>query len=273
MEFIKEHIPLFTQSNNNIWTDTHLAPQMLAAHLASDNEGATRKPEFVQNSVNWLSSRFPSAAHPQLLDLGCGPGIYAEKFQQEGYQVTGIDFSKISIDYAKNSAHAQELAITYLQGDYLKTDFSTNQFDLIVMIYCDLGVLSHKQRKIVLEKIYRALKPNGKFIFDVFTQQRYRGFQDSTQWIIDENNFWSVAKCLHLQRNQKYPETTTYLEEHYLIYKEAVKEFFIWETTFEVKALKRELADIGFQSCEIYSDVAGKKWQDDSETICFIASK
>ncbi len=51
--------------------------------------------------------------YPLLFDIGCGPGIYAEKFARQGYYVTGIDFSKRSIDYAKNSALKQGLDISY----------------------------------------------------------------------------------------------------------------------------------------------------------------
>ncbi|MGE5494383.1 MAG: methyltransferase domain-containing protein [Burkholderiales bacterium] len=31
---------------------------------------------------------------PRLLDLGCGPGIYAELFAKKGFCVTGVDFSQ-----------------------------------------------------------------------------------------------------------------------------------------------------------------------------------
>ena len=56
-----------------------------------------------------------------LLDLGCGPGIYAELFYQYGYQVTGIDLSKRSISYAQASAKQKGFDIIYLRSDYTKS--------------------------------------------------------------------------------------------------------------------------------------------------------
>ena len=43
------------------------------------------------------------------------------------------------------------------------------RFDVIVLIYCDYGALSITDRLMLLKKIYQALRPNGKFILDVFT--------------------------------------------------------------------------------------------------------
>ncbi len=40
----------------------------------------------------------------KLLDLGCGAGIYSELLYDKGFSVTGIDFSKRSIEYAQNHA-------------------------------------------------------------------------------------------------------------------------------------------------------------------------
>ena len=77
--------------------------------------------------------------YPTLLDIGCGPGIYAERFTKEGYQVTGIDFSKRSIDYALESALRQELSITYLFQDYLQMNLK-KVFDFGTMIYCDMNL-------------------------------------------------------------------------------------------------------------------------------------
>lgn len=86
---------------------------MLKAHLNPEFEGASRKLTFIEESVAWIKDIVSPMKYPLLLDVGCGPGIYAERFAASGYQVTGIDFSARSIDYARSSALKKGLDITY----------------------------------------------------------------------------------------------------------------------------------------------------------------
>lgn len=95
---------LYEPSSNKFWNDEHISKGMLEAHLNKDWEAATRKHDFVINSVEWISSIAPPSLKNKLLDLGCGPGIYAELFKRKGYDVTGVDFSERSINYAIESA-------------------------------------------------------------------------------------------------------------------------------------------------------------------------
>lgn len=92
---------LYAPSTNKFWDDEHISKGMLEAHLNPNWDAATRKPEFLDKSVNWISKIVPPSQYKYLLDLGCGPGLYAERFSSVGYTVTGVDFSKRSIAYAK----------------------------------------------------------------------------------------------------------------------------------------------------------------------------
>lgn len=134
------------------------------------------------------------APNSSLLDLGCGPGLYAEKLALKGYAITGIDFSAASITYALASAKKKKLTIQYFLGNYVDYDFATASYDCVLLIYCDLGVFSPATRKQLFRKIYQLLKPGGLFIFDVFTSKYYQSFGDSTAWEIEAGGFWSRKK-------------------------------------------------------------------------------
>lgn len=270
---IKMEVPMFSQSQDSIWLDDHIAPKMLAAHLDSEFDGATRNSEYISQSMKWLTQKCPVQEFPKLLDLGCGPGIYAEKFCEAGYQVKGIDFSELSIAYAKNSAKEKDYAIDYQCGDYLTADLGKEQYDVIVLIYCDLGVFSPTDRQRIFQKVYRALKPGGRFIFDVFTPQKYAAFEEANTWQVEEDNFWTKEKCIHLSAQKTYPGTTTYLDQHYLLYPDYFKEFFIWETVFAEEELLAELNKIGFASNEVCGDLRGRPSMVESETLCFVVEK
>ena len=65
--FLKEQNarpPLFSAYTvEELWTDPHVAQQMLALHLDPDHELASRKHDFIERSIGWLGRSFD-------LDLG-----------------------------------------------------------------------------------------------------------------------------------------------------------------------------------------------------------
>ena len=84
---------LYQKTRVPFWNDKYISQQMLKAHLDPNFDGASRKLDFINKSVNWINKIAPPQKYKSLLDMGCGPGIYAEKFATSGYKVTGIDFS------------------------------------------------------------------------------------------------------------------------------------------------------------------------------------
>lgn len=70
----------------------------LEAHLDPDCEGSSRPHVFIDKSVEWIEKVALANIYKKSLDLGCGPGIYTERLFKKGYDVTGIDYSKRSIN-------------------------------------------------------------------------------------------------------------------------------------------------------------------------------
>ncbi len=89
--------PFSIYTADTLWTDPHIARQMLKAHLNPDTDSASRRPAFIEASVNWLQQRFNIGPGTRLADFGCGPGLYTTRLAQLGAAVTGIDFSENSL--------------------------------------------------------------------------------------------------------------------------------------------------------------------------------
>ena len=85
---------------------------------------------FIKKSVDWIKEITDGENRKKLLDLGCGPGIYAELFAERGFDVTGIDISGRSIDYAKENTVKKRSNIKYYQKSYLEMEYS-EEFDII----------------------------------------------------------------------------------------------------------------------------------------------
>lgn len=263
---------LYEQSPDNIWTDAYISQNMLKAHLNENLDSATRNIRFVKNSVDWIAAYLPPADYPHLLDLGCGPGIYTEQFYKKGYEVAGMDFSERSLCYARSSAQKNKYKINYIQGDYTEVDFCAC-YELITLIYCDFGVLSKTTRQKLLKKIFNALRPNGVFLFDVFTPLRYADVKESKQWSIEEKGFWREERCLTLQSFYRYEEDHTFLNQYVTVTDKDVSYYNVWEHTFTLEELSRDLTDAGFKEIKAFGDVNGKKYEITGDTICIVAKK
>lgn len=263
---------LYAPSTNNFWDDEHISKGMLEAHLAPNWDAATRKHEFIDKSVNWIGKIAPPSQYKSLLDLGCSPGLYAERFSSTGYAVTGVDFSKRAIEYAKKQTLFNKSNIEYHYQNYLTIDY-VEQFDVVTLIYCDYAVLSITERRILLKKVYQALKPGGKFIFDVFTPLMRKN--ESRSWhYYEEGGFWSEKPHICLESIYQYSdEDETELRQVIVITEEAVKCYNIWDHFFTKEKLSAELQPAGFMAVEFYGDVAGKEFSATGETICCVCTK
>ncbi len=263
---------LYTPSTNKFWDDEHISKGMLEAHLNPDLEAASRKHEFLDKSVNWISKIAPSSQYKLLLDLGCGPGLYAERFKNAGYCVTGMDFSKRSIEYAKEQTLINKSNIEYHYQNYLTINY-IEQFDVITLIYCDYAALSFMDRLTLLKKVYQALKPGGKFIFDVFTPVMRKAESHLWQYS-DKGGFLSEKSHICLESVYQYDdEDKTELRQYIVITEDAVNCYNIWDHFFTRDALLPEIQAIGFSTFEFYGDIAGKEFSQTGETICGVITK
>ena len=72
------------ESDPVFWQDEYISKKLLAVHLDPHDDLASRKPGFMDRSAGWIGSLMPPALYPRLLDLGCGPGLYAQRFAKAG---------------------------------------------------------------------------------------------------------------------------------------------------------------------------------------------
>lgn len=263
---------VYTASTSKFWDDEHISKGMLEAHLNPKWEAATRKHDFVTKSVEWIGNIASPTTYPKLLDLGCGPGLYAERLCKSGYHVTGIDYSKRSINYAIDSAKNNNMVIDYIYQDYLDIKYQ-EEYDVVTLIFCDYGVMSNQDRTSLLKRIYQALKPGGIFILDVFMPNKYKGRKESTEWHYCERGFWCEKPHICLNSFYRYDDSSTMLEQTVVITKDSIECFNIWDHVFVKKELKEELQKAGFPIVDFYGDVAGDEYNADGSVMCAIAKK
>lgn len=238
---------LFDYGNSVMWTDPYISKNLLECHLDAGNDLASRQPEKVTSIVNWIFDNI-NKKKMNILDLGCGPGLYAEKYASFGHNVTGIDFSENSISYAKKEAETKNLDINYLCQDYLTIDYE-DEFDLITLIYMDFCVLRPNDRQLLLAKISRSLRKGGLFIFDVVNGKNIEGKVLGSTWEISKGNgFWKKEPYIALNSGHHYPEAKTFVSQHVIIDdKDNIASYLFWNFYYEIDDIELILRNTGLK--------------------------
>ena len=122
---------------------------------------------------SWENAGF--TAGDTLLDLGCGPGFCTKEMALiagKTGKVIGVDKSKNYIDFVNHLSNTYSLHIDAIEADFNDLDLPPNSID---GAYCRWALAWISNPKEILEKVYKALKPGGRFViheyFDWMTHQ------------------------------------------------------------------------------------------------------
>jgi len=256
-----------------LWTDDHTSKQMLEFHLNESIDVSSRNKKFIDKSVEWILSTLSNIKNVSICDFGCGPGLYTSLFAENGADVTGIDFSARSIEYAINAALGKNLNIDYVLQNYLTYD-TDKRFDLITMIMCDYCVLSPKQRKDLLQIFNNLLKANGSIILDVYSLNSFNQREEQSAYEVNLlNGFWALEKYYGFLNTYKYDREKVILDKYTIIEKNRARIVYNWLQYFSKESLITEFEENNFKIENIYSDAAGKKYNPKSNEIAIIAKK
>ncbi|HUV63106.1 MAG TPA: methyltransferase domain-containing protein [Sedimentisphaerales bacterium] len=257
----------------DLWTEEHTSERMLAYHLNTEIDVSSRRGEFIDRSVAWIASHFGIEPGTRIADFGCGPGLYTTRLAQRGASVTGIDFSKRSIQHARGVALDQGLTIEYVNQNYL--DFETqDQFAHILMIMCDFCALSTSQRMAMLRKFHSQLLPGGSVLLDAYSLNAFNQREAASSYGVNLlDGFWSDEKYYGFLNTFKYEDEKVVLDKYTIIQPERTRTVYNWLQHFSPESLKSEFEDAGFTQCEFYSDVAGKPFDETTSEFAAIGTK
>lgn len=113
--------------------------------------------------------RIDPSSHPRALDLGCGAGANAIWLAQHGFDVTGIDFSRVALARARRAAAEAETAVRFIQGDLTTPTVAgmATAYDLLVD-YGTLDDLRGAGREAMASTVKRLARPGGLFLLWCF---------------------------------------------------------------------------------------------------------
>jgi ubiquinone/menaquinone biosynthesis C-methylase UbiE len=139
------------------WFEESFGQDYLVVYKHRDIQGAKNE---VYKMVHWLELQ-PGA---DVFDLCCGMGRHSLTLADYGFNVTGMDLSKVLL----NEAHRldDEGKVRWLHGDMRQIPLEQN-FDAVVNLFTSFGYFTDEaENEQVIHEISRLLKNKGKFIID-----------------------------------------------------------------------------------------------------------
>jgi len=179
------------------------------------------KKEFTTEFDYLLFSKYVNK-NSAVLDFGCGYGRILSELQNIGYtNLYGIDASDKMVEIAKTNLPDSD--ITSFNG--LKTNFTKNSFDCVLLMGVLTCVYDEKKQDLILNEIKRVLKPSGiiyiadfKINTDKRNIERYKCFESKyNKYGVFELDNGKVF-CHHSEK--RINEVKTFFREIY--YKELI---------------------------------------------------
>ena len=261
--------PFFRYTAKELWTRPHLSKQMLDFHLNQETDLASRRIDTINQVVRWIDGQ-PGLSEKNICDLGCGPGLYAQRFSDLGAGTTGVDFSQRALDYARSSTNR---AIQYVHADYLSDELPSG-FDVITLIYTDFCVLSPQQRNLLLGRIRRMLNAGGHLVFDVLGTGLFQARKETT--LIEHrlmNGFWAAGDYVGIRKSFTYQEPRLGLDRFVVVEPEETWEIYNWFQYFTPESISAEVNASGFDVVALSGDLTGLPLADDGDLIGVVATK
>ncbi|MBI3635762.1 MAG: class I SAM-dependent methyltransferase [Candidatus Rokubacteria bacterium] len=129
-------------------------------------------PEAAASAVDWIVREAALTPGARVLDAPCGFGRHSVEFARRGYAVTGMDFNETEIARAREAAGKAGVALSLFCQDMRDMEFSGN-FDLAVNLFSSIGYFSDDEDRLLLDRFWRALRPDGIFVLDTRNRDEF----------------------------------------------------------------------------------------------------
>lgn len=219
LSIIKREVPPkhWAEGDNIPWNEPGFSQRMLREHLSQEHDAASRRFAIIDRQVEWIHRAILKSQPSQILDLGCGPGLYASRLARLGHACTGVDFGPASIAYARETASQNALNINYCEGDLRQADYGEG-FDLVMLIYGEFNVFCKLDANLILSKAWDALKPGGHLLLEAHTFEAVQGIgTESGSWSAAESGLFSAQSHLLLEEGFWDAERQASTRRFYLV--------------------------------------------------------
>lgn len=133
-------------------------------------------PELSRRELGQFMRRVKPLAGQTMIDVGCGRGTFAAAVSRLGVEVTGYDWSRVVVSYARRHQYARNVA--FRRHDFTTgTDPEGVRPGRMDIVSCRL-VLPYLNALAFLEDVQRWLRPDGTLYLVLAVNERHPGDRD-----------------------------------------------------------------------------------------------
>lgn len=133
---------------------------------------------YTEAEVAFVRRQLPNPPYQTVLDLCCGQGRHTNLLARYGYQMVGIDRDHAALEKARRQATGSAV---YRQMDMRQLETLPGSFDAILSLWQSFGYFNEATNRDILRQISEKLKPNGRFILDIYHRGYFEQHQGTSQ--------------------------------------------------------------------------------------------
>lgn len=271
-----ERPTLWAGGGNLPWNEPAFSERMLREHLDQSHGAASRVAAERAAQIDWLWEQLRLRPGSRVLDLTCGPGLYAVDLAGRGCSVTGIDFGPASIAYARELAAAAGVTdqVTFIESDVRNFRPEPAAYDAALFLYGQLAVFPREDAAALLASAAAALRPGGRLCVELLNADRVDK-ANSTWWFTDDKGLWGDRPFLHLGERFWMAEERASAERFYTVDLEtgAMSEILLCDQTYGVEEMAGMMRDAGFSAVTPYPAWAGLPLYDAGEWVVYLVER
>ncbi len=120
--------------------------------------------------VRYVIEKLNLKSGKKFLDCPCGIGRIGLPLTKKGVRVTGVDITRSYLDEFEKIAKRKGLKVDLYRADMRRINFDS-EFDAAGNLWTSFGFFEKESDNLLtLKKMYRALKPGGKFMLHVINR-------------------------------------------------------------------------------------------------------
>lgn len=257
------------------WNEPGFSRRVLEEHLDQETNRASRPLLTVDLHVEWLHRHVLGGRRTRVLDVCCGPGLYANRLAERGHECFGIDFSPAAIEYAREKAGEKGLKCEYVHGDAREEEFGSG-YGLGLLLFSELGTFSPKDAATILRKMFGALDAGGRMVLEL---QRLDAVQregnEEPTWHRNETGLFSCRPHLYLEEHFWDEESRVSTARFYIIDAETggITEYKSTMQAYSHREIAELVKEAGFRRVRFYPSLAGDDEDDEYGQFVVCARK
>jgi|TARA_Y100000294_G_scaffold16302_2_gene14396 ubiquinone/menaquinone biosynthesis C-methylase UbiE len=127
-----------------------------------------------------------------VLEIGCGTGANLWFLSQCKFNTYGVDGSIVALNKSKKLLKTYNVKADLKKSDIIKLPYKNDFFDLIIDVEC-LYANSENNTKIILDEVYRVMKPKSKFLSISFSTKT-TGYNSGKKYKNNRHTFTNLKK-------------------------------------------------------------------------------